>query len=81
VDANTSISGGLRELSTAELDLVGGGGLASWFKTAVSAFYTFAGGVVGGPAGAMAGKIAGDIAGDAAVAGTKYGNPLPSMMM
>ena len=81
MDANSAISGGPRELSDAELELVGGGGLASWFKTAVSAFYTFAGGVLGGPAGAAAGKVVGDVAGDAAVAGAKYGDAHPAMMM
>lgn len=72
---------GLRELTDAELDLVGGGGLASWVKTGVSAFYTMAGAFVAGPGGAMAGKVVGDIAGDAVVAGAKYGDAHSSMMM
>jgi len=83
VVANTSseISYGPRELSDAELDLVGGGGLLGWLKTAVSASYAMAGALLGGPGGALAGKIAGDIAGDAVVAGTKYGDMHSSMMM
>ena len=81
MDANTSISGGPRELSEAELALVSGGGLFGWLKTAVSATYAMAGALIGGPAGAFAGKIVGDMAGDAAVAGTKYGNANPSMML
>jgi len=82
VVANTSseISYGPRELSDAELDLVGGGGLLGWLKTAVSATYAIAGALLGGPGGALAGKIAG-IAGDAVVAGTKYGDMHSSMMM
>ena len=72
---------GPRELSEAELALVGGGGLLGYLKTAVSALYTAAGAFVGGPGGAMAGKIIGDMAGDAVVAGTKYGDMHSSMMM
>jgi hypothetical protein len=72
---------GPRELTDAELALVGGGGPLGWLKTAVSALYTAAGAFVGGPAGAFAGKIIGDMAGDAAVAGIKYGDMHSSMMM
>ena len=72
---------GLRELTDAELDWVGGGGPMGWLKTAVSALYTLAGGFIGGPVGGAVGKVVGDIAGDAAVAGTKYGDMRGSMMM
>ena len=47
--ANTSseISYGPRELSDAELDLDGGGGLLGWLETAVSATYAIAGALLG----------------------------------
>jgi hypothetical protein len=82
VVANTSSENfsGLRELTDAELALVGGGGPLGWLRTAVSAVYTAAGSFFG-PGGAIAGKIVGDMVGDAVIGGLKYGDMRGSMMM
>jgi hypothetical protein len=82
VVANSENTYGPRELSEAELELVGGG--IDWvgvFKTAVSAVYTAVGAEVGGAVGAFVGKVVGDVVAQAAVDGAAYGNPNPSLMM
>ena len=81
VVANSENTYGPRELSDAEIALVGGGiNWVSVFKTAVSAVYTAAGAVFGA-GGAIAGKVVGDVASQAAVDGTAYGDAHPAMMM
>jgi hypothetical protein len=82
VIANTSMSRGPRELSDAELELVGGGiDWGSVFKTAVQGAYAVAGALIGGPAGGFVGAVVGNVAGQASVEGASYGDARPAMMM
>jgi hypothetical protein len=82
VENKSSITCGLRELSDAELELVGGGiDWGSVFRTAVQATYAVAGALIGGPAGGVAGAVVGNIVGQASLEGTSYGDARPAMMM